>query len=93
MKVNCIEMLDNRLVGPIMAGVDERSEPVCLAVLPDHPTPVSTGVHERNPVPVAIRRPGDAPDATTHYDEEQAKLGDIPFMRGDDFIKLVLGVD
>ncbi len=93
LKVNCIEMLDSRLVGPILAGVEKLAEPVSLAVLPDHPTPVSTGVHERDPVPVAIWRPGDAPDATTHYDEEQATMGDIPLMRGDDFIKLALGVD
>jgi 2,3-bisphosphoglycerate-independent phosphoglycerate mutase len=93
LKVNCIEMLDGRLVGPVLEGVEKMSEPVNLAVLPDHPTPVSSGVHERDPVPVAIRRPGDTPDATTHYDEEQAKLGDIPFMRGDDFIKLALSVD
>jgi len=93
LKVNCIEMLDGRLVGPILDGVEKLGEKVNLAVLPDHPTPVSTGVHERDPVPVAIWRPGDAPDATTHYDEEQATIGDIPFMRGEDFIKLALGVD
>lgn len=93
LKVNCIEMLDARLVSPILEGVEELGLEVALAVLPDHPTPVSSGVHEREAVPVAIRRPGDAPDGTTHYDEEQAKLGNIPLMRGDDFIKLVLGVD
>jgi 2,3-bisphosphoglycerate-independent phosphoglycerate mutase len=93
LKIECIEMLDSRLVGPILDGVDQLDEDVNVAVLPDHPTPVSTGVHERDAVPVAIRRPGDAPDRTTHYDEEQAKLGNIPFMRGDDFIKLALGVD
>jgi 2,3-bisphosphoglycerate-independent phosphoglycerate mutase len=92
LKIKCIEMLDNRLVCPILEGVEKLGLEVCIAVLPDHPTPVSTGVHASDPVPVAIMRPGDTPDATTCYDEEQARAGNIPFMRGDDFIKLALGV-
>lgn len=92
LKIKCIEMLDDRLVRPILAGVEQPGLEVAIAVLPDHPTLVSTGLHARNPVPVAIRRPGDAPDGTTCFDEEQAKAGGIPFMRGDDFIKRVLGI-
>ena len=93
LKIKCIEMLDNRLVRPILEGVEALGIEVVVAVLPDHPTPVSTGIHASDPVPVAIMRPGETPDDTTGYDEEQAKIGNIPFMRGDDFIKLVLGVD
>ncbi len=93
LKVECIEMLDGRLVGPILEGVDAFGEQVGIAVLPDHPTPVASGVHERDPVPVAVLRPGDAPDESSCYDEEQATIGNIPFMRGDDFIRLMLGVE
>jgi len=93
LKVECIEMLDARLVGPILQGVEKLAEHVNIAVLPDHPTPVASGVHERDPVPVAVLRPGDAPDESMCYDEEQAKIGDIPFMRGDDFIRLILGAE
>jgi 2,3-bisphosphoglycerate-independent phosphoglycerate mutase len=93
LKIKCIEMLDNRLVRPILAGVENLGLEAAIAVLPDHPTPVSTGIHAGDPVPVAIRRPGDTPDSTTAYDEEQAKAGNIPFMRGDDFIKYALGID
>lgn len=92
LKIKCIEMLDNRLVCPILEGVEKFGLEVTVAVLPDHPTPVSTGIHADDPVPVAIMRPGDTPDSTTCYDEEQARAGSIPFMSGDDFIKRVLGV-
>ncbi|MBN1311357.1 MAG: cofactor-independent phosphoglycerate mutase [Anaerolineae bacterium] len=92
LKIKCIEMLDDRLVRPILEGVEKLGLDVVMAVLPDHPTPVSTGVHVRDPVPVAIMRPGDTPDDATCFDEEQARDGSIPFMRRDDFIKLVLGV-
>lgn len=93
LKIKCIEMLDDRLVRPILEGVEKLGIEVVVAVLPDHPTPVSTGVHAGDPVPVAIMRPGVTPDGTTCFDEEQARAGSIPFMRGDDFIKLVLGVN
>jgi 2,3-bisphosphoglycerate-independent phosphoglycerate mutase len=93
LKIKCIEMLDDRLVRPILEGVEKLGLEAALAVLPDHPTPVSTGIHAGDPVPVAILRPGNSPDNTTSYDEEQAKAGSLPFMRGDDFIKLALGID
>ncbi len=93
LKIKCIEMLDHRLVRPILEGIEKAGLDVAVAVLPDHPTPVSTGIHAGDPVPVAILRPGDPADTTTAYDEEQAKAGNLPFMRGDDFIKLALGID
>ncbi len=93
LKIKCIEMLDDRLVRPILEGVEKAGLEVAIAVLPDHPTPVCTGIHAGDPVPVAILRPGNSPDSTTAYDEEQAKAGSLPFMRGDDFIKLALGID
>jgi 2,3-bisphosphoglycerate-independent phosphoglycerate mutase len=93
LKIKCIEMLDDRLVRPVLEGVEKLGLEAAMAVLPDHPTPVSTGIHAGDPVPVAILRPGNSPDNTTSYDEEQAKAGSLPFMRGDDFIKLALGID
>jgi 2,3-bisphosphoglycerate-independent phosphoglycerate mutase len=93
LKIKCIEMLDDRLVRPILEGLEKAGLEAAVAVLPDHPTPVSTGVHATDPVPVAIMRPGDSPDGTTCYDEEQAAAGSLPFMRGDDFIKRALGLD
>jgi 2,3-bisphosphoglycerate-independent phosphoglycerate mutase len=93
LKIKCIEMLDSRLVRPILQGLEELGLEAAVAVLPDHPTPVSTGIHGGEPVPVAIWRPGDSPDTTTAFDEEQARAGSLPFMRGDDFIKYALGIN
>jgi 2,3-bisphosphoglycerate-independent phosphoglycerate mutase len=92
LKIQCIEMLDNRLVRPILGGLEKTGLEVTMAVLSDHSTPVSTGVHAGDPVPVAIRRPGQSADGTVAYDEEQAKAGSLPFMRGDDFIRIALGI-
>jgi 2,3-bisphosphoglycerate-independent phosphoglycerate mutase len=93
LKIRCIEMLDDRLVRLVLEGVDRAGIETAVAVLSDHPTPVATGTHAGDPVPVAVRRSGQSPDGTNAYDEEQAKAGGLPFMRGDEFIRIALGMD
>lgn len=90
LKIRCIEYLDDRLVRPILEGLEGRSPQWTLAVLPDHPTPVETGQHGRDPVPVAIWRRGDEADATIAFDEEQAKQGALGLMVGDQFMRRVV---
>ena len=45
------------------------ADPVCIAVLPDHPTPVEVRTHVKEPVPFLIWYPGIEPDPVTRYDE------------------------
>ncbi|MBM3316429.1 MAG: 2,3-bisphosphoglycerate-independent phosphoglycerate mutase [Candidatus Eisenbacteria bacterium] len=91
LKIRCIEYLDDRLVRHILAGLESRGIETSVAILPDHPTPVETGRHARDPVPVAIRRPGVAPDGTTAFDEEQAARGALGLLEGEAFIRAALG--
>jgi len=90
LKIRCIEYLDERLVRPILAGLEAQGIMAQVAILPDHPTPVETGQHGRDPVPVAIRRPGKTPDAVQVYDEVQAMQGSLGLLEGDEFIRLLL---
>jgi len=90
LKIRCIEYLDARLVRPILEGLETRGLAATVAILPDHPTPVETGQHGRDPVPVAIRRPGEAPDEVQGYDEAQAARGSLGLLEGEGFIRLVL---
>ena len=90
LKVKCIEYLDDRIVRPIMEGLKAKGMDATLAVLPDHPTPVETGRHASDPVPVSIWRPGAQSDAVTAYDEESVKPGSLGLLTGDSFIKKVL---
>ena len=55
-------------------------------MLPDHPTPVETGNHASDPVPVAIWTPGVAADAVERYDEEAVRGGALGEMAGAGFI-------
>ncbi|HXY70000.1 MAG TPA: cofactor-independent phosphoglycerate mutase [Gemmatimonadales bacterium] len=89
LKIRCIEYLDGRLVRPILEGLGARGVRAAIAVLPDHPTPVATGQHGRDPVPVAILRPGEAPDGTERYDEAAAARGSLGLMTGSQFMQLM----
>lgn len=90
MKIKCIEMLDSRIIVPVMDGVEKMGIACQLAVLPDHPTPVGTGVHARDAVPVSIMGPGRIPDSVDRYDEDAAKTGSLGALKGEEFIKAVL---
>jgi 2,3-bisphosphoglycerate-independent phosphoglycerate mutase len=90
LKIKCIEYLDDRLTRIILEGIEARGIEATVAILPDHPTPVETGAHASDPVPVAIWRPGAAPDAVRGYDEEQVRSGSLGLLTGDAFIRAVL---
>ncbi len=91
LKIRCIEYLDQRMVRLILEGLGQRGMEATIAILPDHPTPVETGQHGRDPVPVAILRPGAPPDLAECYDEKQAARGALGLMVGDAFIRRVVG--
>ena len=92
LKVRCIEMLDDRVVRHVLEGLEARGIEAVVSVLPDHPTPVETGAHAGDPVPVAIWDPRENGDAVAGYDEAQAAKGSLGVLHGDHFIRLALGL-
>lgn len=91
LKVKCIEQLDDRLVRPILDGLEQRGIQATVSILPDHPTPVETGSHATDPVPFAIYNPTLEPDDTTSFDEKSAAKGALGTIEGETFIRYVLG--
>ncbi|MBW6514541.1 MAG: cofactor-independent phosphoglycerate mutase [Candidatus Syntrophosphaera sp.] len=87
LKTKCIEAIDARVVGPIMSALQNFAEPVAIALLPDHPTPVSTRGHVHDPVPFVIYKPGEGPDSVDRYDEESAKAGSHGYLENGEFIR------
>ncbi len=87
LKVKTIEDLDKRLLGRILGGL---REPYTISISPDHPTPVGTGTHSRDPVPFAIKSPGLKPDGVTKFDEESAKKGCFGIVEDDYLISMVV---
>jgi 2,3-bisphosphoglycerate-independent phosphoglycerate mutase len=52
-KIRAIENFDRHVVGPVWEGVQLLGT-YCLAVLPDHPTPIELRTHVREKVPFAM---------------------------------------
>ena len=87
LKVKTIEDLDKRLLGRILDGI---SEPYAIAILPDHPTPIKTGTHSREPVPFSIASPFVKPDGVKKFDEISARKGSFGLVENDYLISLLL---
>lgn len=86
LKTKCIEALDSRVVKPIMEATIDKGEDICLAFLPDHPTPCSIRTHVHDPIPFVIYKTGLAPDSVTAYDEESSRAGSYGLIQGQEFI-------
>lgn len=76
LKLQTIRNLDARIVKLVYEAVSEWEEPVCIALLPDHPTPVEIRTHVKEPVPFAIWHRGIQPDKVTTYDEKSCTRGE-----------------
>lgn len=92
LKLNCIENIDHMLVAPILEEVEKWNEPVAIALLPDHPTPVHYRTHTAEPVPFCIYYPGIEPDDVLTFDEVAAKEGIYGLLEGDGFIREFMNI-
>lgn len=92
LKLQTIENLDRRVVGPIYEAVKDWDEPVCIAVLPDHPTPIAHRTHTNEPIPFLIYAPGIEPDTVQTFDEVACKDGKYGLLHNDEFIKTLMNI-
>ena len=93
LKLKTIEYLDQRLIAPIYKEVKSWDEPVCIAVLPDHLTPVEMRIHVGQPVPFLIWYRGIEPDEVQQYDEVSCVDGSFGLLILDGFIKALMAED
>lgn len=87
LKLQTINDLDRRIIRPIVEEIERWGEEVCVAVLPDHPTPVETRTHVAEPVPFVIWHPSITPDMVTHFDEVSSVEGSYGLLKFDEFIE------
>ena len=87
LKLKTIEYLDQRLIAPIYDKVKSWDEPVCIAVLPDHLTPVEMRIHVGQPVPFIIWYRGIEPDEVQQYDEVSCVSGAYGLLKLNEFMQ------
>ncbi|MPW26703.1 cofactor-independent phosphoglycerate mutase [Alkalibaculum sp. M08DMB] len=53
-KIESIEIIDHKIVGPIKTALEEAKEEFKVLILPDHLTPIKLRTHTSDPVPYVI---------------------------------------
>ena len=92
LKLNTIEYLDQRLIKPIYDEIMKWNEPVAIAVLPDHLTPVEMRIHVGQPVPFLIWYNGIQADDIQQYDEVSCVSGSYGLLKLDEFMHTFMNV-
>ena len=92
LKLKTIEYLDQRLIAPIYHEVKDWQDDVCIAVLPDHLTPVEMRIHIGQPVPFLIWHRGIEPDDVQQYDEVSCVNGSYGLLRLQEFMQALMAV-
>ena len=92
LKLRTIEYLDQRLIAPIYKEVCTWPEPVAIAVLPDHLTPVEMRIHVGEPVPFLIWHKGIIPDDVQTYDEVSCVSGSYGLLKLQQFMQTFMNI-
>ncbi len=87
-KVKAIEMIDEKIVAPLLNALD--GEAFKMLILPDHPTPIATATHSREPVPFLLYDSACAADGADGFTEQTAADTGIFVERGPMLIKMML---
>lgn len=86
-KIKSIEYIDDQIIGFLAKNLEEAGEDYTMLIMPDHPTPISTKTHARDPVPFMIYRSNSPTQGRDKFDEEEAKLTKIYFNNGIELYK------
>ncbi len=72
-KVRSIELIDEKIVGPLMRALE--GQPHSILVLPDHPTPLAIRTHSGDPVPYILYRTGGTGSGLAYTEANAASAG------------------
>ena len=91
-KVKAIELIDEKIVGPILKYLKESGEEFSMLLMPDHPTPLAIRTHTSDPVPyILYRSDADAKNTSLSYTEANAKSTGVVVDNGYTLMKRLLG--
>ncbi len=91
-KIQAIEYLDEKVIGPVVEKMQAAGEAFRLLVLPDHPTPIRVRTHTSDNVPYMLYDSTCEQNRAWDYNEKDAREGGIFVARGhkliDKFLEL-----
>jgi len=86
-KVKAIEKVDKEMVSQLRAW---RKDSLRMLVMPDHPTPIETQTHVREPVPFMLWGPGSVANGARRFTEAAAKSTGVFFEQGYDVMNRLI---
>ena len=92
LKLKTIEYLDQRLIAPVYEEIQSWKEPVAIAILPDHLTPVEMRIHVGQPVPFLFWHRGITPDDVQQYDEVSCVGGSYGLLKLREFMQAFMSL-
>ncbi len=86
-KVKAIELIDSKIVEPIIKGLNIMGEDYSILIMPDHPTPLITRTHSSDSVPYLLYRSNAKNIGATTYTEKTATDSGIIIELGHELMK------
>ncbi len=91
-KVKAIELIDQKIVAPILDYLQDSGEEFSMLLMPDHPTPLAIRTHTSDPVPYILYKSDVCGEGkATSYTEENAKATGIVTEHGYTLMSRLLG--
>lgn len=91
-KIQAIEFLDEKVIAPLVEGLNASGLDYRLMVLPDHPTPIRMRTHTADSVPYLIYDSTAEQANTWDYSEAEAILSGNFVDRGPKLMEKLLGI-
>lgn len=91
-KVRSIELIDEKILGPVLRALEQSGDDYKIMILPDHPTPVALKTHTRDAVPFLIYQHTTAGSVQNphSFDEAGAAQSGVFIEHGPDIIRRLL---
>lgn len=85
-KIQAIENLDSKVIGPLMKQLENQGVDYRMLVLPDHPTPIALRTHTSKPVPYVLYDSSNAQKGMDAYNEQTGLDSGNFFAKGHELI-------
>ncbi len=89
-KVKAIEYLDEKIIRPIVEGLEAAGEEFRMVILPDHPTPICIRTHSAENVPYLLYDSRRQARKIGYYNEREAKASGNLITEGHKLIEYLL---
>ena len=89
-KIRSMELIDRKIVAPIISALAASGEEYRILIAPDHPTPISLRTHVGEPVPYVLFDSRRQTEAEQSFSEKSGRASGKFFMSGPELVAYYL---